>query len=897
MAHDSRFIVGIDLGTTNIAVSYIDTEATAVIKTFKLKQLSHLGEVTEQKLLPSFTFLPNVSLFPQSSFDLPWSTTPGIVSGVLARDVGCEYPNAFISSAKSWLCHGGVDRREAILPWGSQHPGKLSPLAVTAGYLKHVAAAWDLGFSSQVDQEGNPCVLADQQVVVTIPASFDEVARELTLEATKSAQMNHVHLLEEPLAVFYAWLNRPETKPLAEKDKVLILDCGGGTTDFSMIVTNTQGNLVRSVAGTHLLLGGDNIDLALAAVVMKDWERTLNHSEQTVLVQKVRKAKEVILSTDQKTATVSMILQGSSIIGNSLSYELSRKVVTKLLFEGFLPEIKSSHVPAKATNVLQSMGLPYAKEAAITVHIKDFLTYAAQMNEVEEALMRPTHILFNGGTMIPAVIRKRILATVSSWFFGESPVLELKNSDLTTAVAVGAGWFGYAKRGRGVKVKSGTSRSFYLKVGDSGQPNQWVCLMPRGVDENCTQLCTRTFNLQANQNVSFPLYSNATRVDDQVGDLLKSADELTPVAELVTTINLGKNQSQTITARVESEINEVGVLQVSLHAEQTDHRWPLKFDIRTQQSGAEVTITIEEDLLQKATAFISESFSQGTKRTSLFKDLENILELKRKDWPVAVLRRLSDELLLVEYKKLSSKNLESLWLNLAGFCLRPGFGDPGDELRLKKVWRLWLQGFNNDSDQKVISEWWIFWRRVLGGLRAGQQETIFAFLRKKLCPKGNYRDHIKEGNQSKAEMWRAFSSLELVSIELKIFMAQVLINRGENLTDYEYWSLSRIATRKLFHAPINKVIPVEHMVDWLNQLLELKSKSTMKNFAIARLGAKSGDQTLDIDVALCRKVVHFLEENEVAPHLIDSVKAVQNETIQEQGKILGDNLPLGLQLS
>ena len=750
MAHDSRFIVGIDLGTTNIAVSYIDTEVSALVKSFELKQLTHLGEVNDQKLLPSFCFLPNTALFPEHSFDLPWSSSSDPVCGVLARDVGCEYPDGFISSAKSWLCHGGVDRREAILPWGSQSLHKISPLDVTASYLKHVVAAWDLHFSSQMDQEGNPCVLSDQQVVVTIPASFDEVARELTLEAAKTAQMNHVHLLEEPLAVFYAWLNRPETKPLAEADCVLVVDCGGGTTDFSMIVTNPEGNLVRSVAGTHLLLGGDNIDLALTAQVMQSWDRKLNPSEQTILVQKVRKAKEVMLSSDQKSVLVSMILQGSSIIGNSLSYEMNREDVTQLVFEGFLPEIESDHASAKVTNVLQSMGLPYAKEPAITVHIKDFLKYAAQMNEVEDDLMRPTHILFNGGTMIPPAIRARILATVSGWFPENSAVKTLENSDLTTAVAVGAGWFGFAKRGRGVKVKSGTSRSFYLKVADSEHAEQFVCLMPRGVDENCTQFCLQQFKLHANQNVSFPLYSSATRVDDQVGDLLQIAEDLTPVAELVTTINLGKNQSQTITARLESEINEVGVLQVSLHAEQTDHRWPLKFDIRSQQSGVAVTITVEEELLQKASTFIRESFTQGTKKTSLFKDLEIILELRRKAWPVALLRRLSDELLLVDYKKLSSKNIESLWLNLAGFCLRPGFGDPGDELRLKKVWRLWLQGLNNTSDQKTVSEWWIFWRRVIGGLRAGQQETIFAFLRKKLCPKGNYREHVKEGTQSKA---------------------------------------------------------------------------------------------------------------------------------------------------
>jgi len=897
MVHESRFIVGIDLGTTNIAVSYIDTEASAVLKTFKIKQLTHLGEVSDQKLLPSFAFLPNKSLFPEDSFDLPWTTTPDVIYGQLARDVGCEYPDSFISSAKSWLCHGGVDRREAILPWGGRSSHKLSPLAVTAGYLKQVAAAWDHEFSSQVDQEGNPCVLADQQVVVTIPASFDEVARELTLEATKLAKMNHVYLLEEPLAVFYAWLNRPETKALSQRDQVLIIDCGGGTTDFSMIMTNERGNLVRSVAGTHLLLGGDNIDLALAGLVMKSWDRPLNHSEQTVLVQKVRKAKETILSSDQMSATISMILQGSSIIGNSLSYELSRDEVTKLVFDGFLPEISVSHVAAKVTNVLQNMGLPYAKEAAITVHIKDFLTYAAQMSEMGTPLMRPTHILFNGGTMIPDVIRKRILATVSSWFSDDFQISELKNSDLTTAVSVGAGWFGFAQRGRGVKVKSGTSRSFYLKVGDSVQSDQWVCLMPRGVDENTIQLCPLKFKLHANQNVSFPLYSSSTRVDDSVGDLLSKDDDLTPVAELVTTINLGKSKSQTIMARLECEINEVGILQVSLHAEQTDHQWPLKFDIRSQKSEAEVTVTIEEEILQEATAFIHKSFSQGTKETSLFKTLEKILGLKRKEWPAAILRRLSDELLSVEYKKLSSKNIESLWLNLTGFCLRPGFGDPGDELRLKKVWRLWLQGLNNDNDQKVVSEWWIFWRRVLGGLRAGQQETIFAFLRKKLCPKGNYREHVKEGTQSKAEMWRAFSSLELLSIDLKVFMAQVLMSRADRLTDYEYWSLARIATRKLFHAPNNKVIPVDQMVGWLNQFLDLDSKSPMKDFAIARLAAKSGDPILDIDDTLSQRVVQFLERQQVASHLIESVKTVQQETVQEQMKILGDGLPLGLQLT
>ncbi len=903
--HESRFIVGIDLGTTNIALTYIDTESNdRSVQEFMTLQLSGFGETMEAPLFPAFCFMPEKSVIPEDALTLPWENENDFGLGLVARNLGPEYPAHFISSAKSWLCHAGVDRRAEILPWNSSAVNKLSPLQVTQLYLHHLIEAWNHQFASEKDAQGNPCLLSDQQVTITIPASFDETARELTLEAARNAGFKHLMLLEEPLAVFYAWINenRIAAKDLTEKDRVLVIDIGGGTSDFSIIETNSEGNLTRTAAGEHLLLGGDNIDIALATSIEKEWQRKLTPSEWTTLCQKTRQAKEEILSdVSIDSVPITMIMQGSSVIGNTCSSEVTREKLEQLLFTGFIPEIGTDSPNPATSAALKTMGLPYAKDPAISRHILAFLRYAAKVTGSEDTTpLYPSHILFNGGSMIPQTVRDRIVDIIANWFPEKEKPQEINNRDLTTAVACGASYFGYTKRGHGVKVKSGTARSYYLKVtADDGKP-AWICIMPRGVDENHTIECGRTFNLRANQTVSFPLYCSSTRINDNAGEVITNDDELTLLADMATAINFGRNLSDKLDAHITAELNETGVLEIALKSCETDHIWPLRFDIRLISSDSkeqQKILVIDRATVEKGEEVIKEAFLQdGTKLTSIFKLLEQIICHPRKQWPVAVLRRFSDKLLEIPYSKLLSKQAESRWLNLCGFCLRPGFGDPGDEIRIKKVWRIWLQGMNNPNDPQVAADWWIFWRRVAGGMRPGHQETVFSAVAKTICPKNKYREHVKEGVQAKAEMWRALGSFEHIASERKEAVGNVLAERAVKLNDFELWCLARLGTRRLFHAPINRVISSNVAANWIKSLIDSGEGSAMNQFAITRIGAKCGDRSIDIPDDTAAHAIEYLLQKEAGETAVKHLNAVVEETANEQGKILGDALPLGLHL-
>ncbi len=892
--NDSRFIVGIDLGTTNIAVSYIDSENGSKIERLPIAQSVAVGEVDTCELLPSFALLPDNLTFPENAFSLDWGE-PEIAVGVAARDVGADYPQNFIASTKSWLCHAGVDRKAEILPWNSEGVAKRSPLTIVACFLKHVISAWNNSVGKELDKNGDVCILENQQVSITIPASFDEVARELTLEAAQQAGFKNIFLLEEPLAVFYSWLNSNGRK-LEQNDSVLVCDIGGGTTDFSLIQTTDDGNLVRSVAGEHLLLGGDNFDNALTAIVERKMDRKLSGSEWGMVCQKCRRAKEELL-TDLNLDKAEVILQfkGSSIIANTFKVEISREDVESLINDGFFPEVDSS-VSTKRSGGLQSMGLPYAKDPAVTKHIAEFLRYAARMLELENEIFQPTHILFNGGSVIPKSIRDRITAVISSWF--DAPVLELNNKDLSTAVSIGAAYFGNSRRGKGVKVKSGTNRSFYLQI-DSENGHKYLCVMPRGVDENCEQTCEQIFHLTANQKASFPLFCSSTRISDQIGDILEDYEELTPLARLVTAFSYGKGNHNIIDCQMKSKINEVGILELSLNSEKTDHSWPLVFDIRLATTANEVieVKTVDAEKLAAADKILQRAFAGGEAALldGIFKHLEKALELGRKEWSLTTLRHFSDVLLAVDYKKLTSKKIEATWLNLCGFCLRPGFGDPADELRLKKVWRLWLAGMNNERDRGVCTNWWIFWRRVASGLKPSLQNMILPKVMKVICPKGKYQEKIRDGEHIKAEMWRTVSVLEHADSEVKEKLASAVVEQS-SLSDAEMWALARLAGRKLIHAPLNKVMANSYVETLLQKLIEKEVSHSLLPFTLNCLAAKTGNRAIDLNDEIQAEVIDYARRLELPADKLRHLFEVIENSEQETSKILGDSVPLGLRL-
>ena len=913
---NSRFIIGIDLGTTNIAVTYVDTfDEDRNIQLFKIPQFNAPGEVTESELLPSFCCFPDKKLIPDS-MQLPWKNEMEYAVGIFARDYGSAIPNRFVSSTKSWLCHAGVNRKGKLLPWGSEIENILkSPVEITSYFLEHIKRAWDRKFAKIKDLYGNPCVLIDQQIVITIPASFDETARELTVESAKKAGYKNINLLEEPLAAFYSWLdynNKQWADIIQPREKVLIIDVGGGTCDLSMIEMSEEGSLVRTAAGNHLLLGGDNIDIAIARIIEKEWNTHLTQGEWLTLCQKTRDAKEKLLSRNMETVDVVLLSQGSSVIENVKKYTLNRVLLNELIVDGFFPVIPNDTPAPQKKSGIQTMGLPYVADPALTKYLLHFLKYANKVSLLKEnnndnGLLKPDKILFNGGTMIPDIIRKQIMNVIHNWFSDTEKIVELPSRDLSLAVAYGASYYARTRRGEGVKVKSGTVLSYFLKVSDNtDKKDGFVCVMPRGIDENINIATPLTFNLAANCKVQFPLYSSATRLGDTPGNMINDNEELTFISSLMSVLRFGKAEKKEIKAEIVSELTETGVLKIWLQSKESNHKWPLNFDIRLlsaedDDSNISDSIILDSGHIEKACKLINDTFISSIDNTiSINKEIEKILDLPKNQWPVHALRSLADSLMKIPIDSLKAPQKEAKWLNLCGFCLRPGFGDPEDELRMQKVWKIWYKGMNNQNNPQVVAEWWVFWRRVVSGMKSGHQRTVYETLSKQICPKGIYSNKIKTGIQSKTEMWRCMGALELLSSKQKTALGAILLLRKNKLDSFDYWVLARLGARHLFHAPANHVISGNIVSNWLDTLIKHKANNSVlqdKLFALSRMAAMTGERTIDVDAKHLSATLKFLETHKAPEQWSKHLKSVRKESIQEQNKILGDSLPLGLSIA
>jgi hypothetical protein len=907
---NSRFITGIDLGTSNIAVSYIDTEKSlGKINKFKIPQLTALGELGESELLPSVIFMPDEKLSGKESIAVPWNKKPECIVGIYAGKEGPSLPTRFISSAKSWLCHAGVNRRDKILPWGSSESAqKKSPVEAARIYLEYVKNAWDHKFGKMKDAEGLPCVLAEQQTIITVPASFDETARELTLEAAKEAGLKHVSLLEEPLAAFYAWLsshNENWNEKIEPGEKALVIDVGGGTTDFSLIELDKKGLLNRTAAGERLLLGGDNIDMALARLIEKKWKIQLAPDEWTQLCLRTKEAKEKILSENAEKADIVLLGKGSSVIASSRKAVLERKEVLDTLREGFFPGIpKDSPAPRKKIGI-QTMGLPYAPESEITKYLLDFLKYAAKAVDSKDEIVFPDKILFNGGAMAPQIVRKYVSNALLGWFPEKGKPETLKSQDLSLAVSTGAAYYGLARRGEGVRIKSGTSRSYYIQAQD-GESSKHVCVIPRGFEEGAAVETPLKFHLETNRSVTFPLFSSSTRTKDKPGDFVEDGEDLSPVSTLVSVLKMGKGEKKaSVDAEIFSELTETGVLKIWLQSLKNNYKWPLNFDIRQigeeeENSGVDKETVIDSEKIENALSLMEQIFNDASRLPSIMKSLEQALEIKRKDWPLHVLRTFSDALLEMPYKSLRNSESEARWLNLCGFCLRPGFGEPTDDLRVKKAWQIWSSGLNNPNNPQAVAEWWIFWRRLAPGLGNGHQRSIYETLRKIIFPKDEYSVKAKNGAQAKMEMWRCAASLERLRPEAKITMGNILADRCDRLEAHEFWALARFGSRRMFRASPQNVVPPKTALAWLKKIMSSFSKdkniSEARLFALSRIAAKTGERHIDMPPVAVEKARQELIRGNALGAWIVHLEKPEGETLEEQGRILGDALPLGLKI-
>ena len=618
---DSRYVVGIDLGTTNCALAWADTAEAGgpAVRLQPLPQLVNAGEVSARTLLPSFLFVPGDLDFPPGSTALPWDPAPAHVVGELARRRGSENPSRLVASAKSWLSHGGVRRTGKILPWGApEGVPQISPVDASAEYLRHLVAVFDAGGPA-------PDVrLADQQILLTVPASFDEEARELTLRAAHTAGLPHVTLLEEPQAAFYAWLDAAGDSwrsRVGVGDLVLVCDVGGGTTDFSLIAVAESGGdltLERVAVGDHILLGGDNMDLALARMLQERLE-SAGHRVDTWqlhgLWHQARLAKEALLTDrSQHERPVTLLGRGSKLVGGTISTLLSLEDVNRILLDGFFPEVRSDDMPARQRRMgLQEVGLPYAADPAVTRHLARFLRRqsesgaAAGIRRGASGLVCPTHVLFNGGVMKAAPLRARIVHVLNAWLreegFGaleERHVLE--SSDLDHAVAQGAAYYGLARRGRGIRIRSGASRSYYIGIESAmpaipglAAPLKALCVVPFGMEEGSSAaIPDREFGLVVGEPAEFRFLSSTVRKDDPAGALIEDwGDELEELNPLEVTLpHSSGGDDGTVPVSLESHVTEVGTLELWCVSREGGRdpagaadgpRWKLELNIRERE--------------------------------------------------------------------------------------------------------------------------------------------------------------------------------------------------------------------------------------------------------------------------------------------------------------------------
>lgn len=607
---NQKYIVGIDLGTTNCVLAYTRAETSPgegdPLRIFPVPQVVGPGEVDGQALLPSFVFLPGPHDVPAGGLRLPWSREePDWAVGVFARNRGAEIPHRLVSSAKSWLCHDGVDRTRPILPWDSPEEAcRISPVEASARLLEHLRDAWN----HQMAADDPGARLELQDLYLTVPASFDAVARELTVQAARSAGLEHFTLLEEPQAAFYAWLeSRKEAwrDAVRKGDSILVCDVGGGTTDFSLIVvTEEEGNLAlkRVAVGDHILVGGDNMDLTLAHVIrakLPEKSRKLDAWQFRGLWHGCRAAKERLLGDSALDSEPVVILgRGSSLIGGTLRTELTRKEAESVLLDGFFPLCDSSELPEEGTRIgMREIGLPYESDPAITRHLARFLMRQAGS---EETGGFPSAVLFNGGVMKSPRIRDRVLAALRKWEGegGENrSIRELPAADLDLAVARGAAYYGLARRGKGIRIRAGTARSYYIGV-ESAMPSvpgvpaplKALCVVPFGMEEGSeASIREREFGLVLGEPAAFRLLASTTRRQDRTGEVVEDWDEeIHEVTAMETLLPAAQGAPGTtvIPVWLQSRVTEVGTLELWCVAREDQQRWKLEFNLRERGAGS-----------------------------------------------------------------------------------------------------------------------------------------------------------------------------------------------------------------------------------------------------------------------------------------------------------------------
>ena len=598
----ASYIIGIDLGTTNCTMAYHEIgDKDSAIMQFPIPQVTASGLQEDRLSLPSFVYFPLNEELEAKSAVIEWDPARKHCVGVHARDRGGEMPQRMIASAKSWLCNAGIDRRSKILPLGDEELGRMSPMEACSELLGHLKESWNAKMPK--------APFEDQQILITVPASFDPSARQLVQEASQQAGYPEVVLLEEPQAAFYTWLQAHESdwrKRLNVGDCILVIDIGGGTTDFSLIsVADENGDLSlnRLAVGSHLLLGGDNIDLSLAYYAKGKFEEQGHHIDDwqlQALVHACRQAKEKLMSENPpKHADIAIMGRGSKLVGGSIKTKITLAEVTNLLVDGFIPLVSpEERSPIERRSGIQQIGLPYAQDARISCQLAKFLSMTGRSDSSSmEQFIMPTAVLFNGGTMKAAAMRNRLVELLNKWAkeLDKEPVKVLPDSDYDYAVSRGATYYGLARNGKAIRIKSGTSRSYFIGVEDAAPavpgmpaPLKAVCVVPFGMEEGTERdLENQEYALVLGEQATFRFFSHATPAltngtEPKVGTIVKNwKQELTELHPIETRLEKADGDGKTARIRLKSRVTELGVLELWCVAPD-GRKWKLEFDIRQE---------------------------------------------------------------------------------------------------------------------------------------------------------------------------------------------------------------------------------------------------------------------------------------------------------------------------
>ncbi|GAB4209210.1 MAG: Hsp70 family protein [Sandaracinaceae bacterium] len=964
MSSEPRYIVGIDLGTTHTVVSYVRIDAPsgspeARPAIFALEQLVAPGEIDARPLMPSVRYQPADGELAADAITLPWdlADVPGsegpYVVGELARELGAKVPGRLVVSAKSWLSHASVDRTAAILPWGAgPEVRKVSPVVASATYLAHVADAWD---------HAHPAApLAEQEIVLTIPASFDEGARALTLEAARIAGLPRVRLLEEPQAAFYDWLGQREdvAQAVAGLRLALVVDVGGGTTDLTFIRVEQRESgprLSRIAVGDHLMLGGDNMDLLLAREAEAKLGGKLPATRFTQLLQQCRAAKEQLLGdAPPDSVRVTVLGAGSRLVESALSTELGRDETRARLIDGFFPEVGLEARPQRRASAIVEFGLPYVADPAVTRHVAAFIARHQEVarDAVGDALVDgvalPDAVLLNGGVFRAGALARRMIDVLSG--FRRAPVRVLDNDAPELAVARGAVFYGLARRGVGMKIGGGSARSYFLLLGDApatrGAPQRAVCLLPRGAEEGEeVVLEQRTFALRLGQPVRFHLASSVGQAayvrpgelvelvdpDEAARALVRAEQALEesvdagptrldrdlfrPLPPIAAVLDDGAAEpaKKTREAKVTlaAMLTEIGTLEMSCFAGgDRRKRWNLELQLRGEADTDGVLparrVTQLHPRFPEAKQRIelvfgkSEASIEAKPQKTLRQDLEKVLG-PRSEWTTPLLRELWGALFAGVKRRRRSADHERVWFNLVGFCLRPGFGYPLDDWRCKQLFEVFDQGVQFAPEAQNWSEWWTLWRRIAGGLDAAQQSRILGALEYYLHPPTPRPRPRPPGPRAQGydDMVRLAASLERVSAADKERIGGWLLERltKHGEGSFSWWAVGRIGARVPFYGSAHTVVSRATAELWLAEVLRLDWKAAEPAaLAAMQLARASGDRQRDIDDALRAEVVRRLEAHGAPPTWISLVREPTRLEADTAQRVLGESLPPGLQL-